>query len=178
MHREIIFTSLIQMKKKIYIPGLLLLTLFAPIDATSQEDNLIPNPGFEQYKRLPEKGSEGLSCVDVWRNPILIGLGDYYHADSKSRKYKTGRNVFGWQQPHSGKAFAGICVNKKIREYLQVQLLRPLKKDKEKFGSVNSMNLESSLLKKKLQFFQMSTCQTHPLSYSEMRICIKIKKIG
>jgi outer membrane protein OmpA-like peptidoglycan-associated protein len=119
------------MKKKIYIPGLLLLTLFAPIDATSQEDNLIPNPGFEQYKRLPEKGSEGLSCVDVWRNPILIGLGDYYHADSKSRKYKTGRNVFGWQQPHSGKAFAGICVNKKIREYLQVQLLRPLKKDKE-----------------------------------------------
>lgn len=119
------------MKNKIYIPGLLLCMLVAPFGAASQEDNLVPNSSFEQYKRLPERGNEGLSCVDVWRNPVLIGLGDYYHADSKSRKYTTGRNVLGKQQPHSGKAFAGICVNKKFREYLQVQLLRPLKKDKE-----------------------------------------------
>ena len=131
MHCEIIFTSLIQMKNKIYIPGLLLLMFVAPLGAISQEDNLVPNPGFEQYKCLPEKGREGITCIADWRNPILTGLGDYYHADSKSRKYTTGRNQLGRQQPHSGKAFAGICVNKKIREYIQVQLTRPLKKDKD-----------------------------------------------
>lgn len=116
------------MKNKIYIPALLLSALFR---ANAQEDNLIPNPGFEQYNYLPQKDREGISCVALWKNPVITGSGDYYHAESKIKKYRTGKNQFGKQQPHSGKAFAGVCISKKSREYLQIQLLRPLEKDKE-----------------------------------------------
>jgi OOP family OmpA-OmpF porin len=119
------------MKRKIYTPILFLSLFHISIDAKSQEDNLIPNPGFEEYNYLPSRDKEGLSCAAIWKNPVLSGVGDYYHAESKTKKYKTGRNVLGKQQPHSGKAFAGICVSKKFREYLQIQLLRPLEKDKE-----------------------------------------------
>lgn len=105
--------------------------LFTSTEVKSQDDNLIPNSSFEQYRCLPQQGREGISCVEIWRSPVVIGAGDYYHEDSKTRRYKTGRNVLGYQQPHSGKAFVGICVNKKFREFIQVQLIKPLQKDKE-----------------------------------------------
>ena len=119
------------MKNKIYIPILFLFVFLPTINALSQEDNLIPNPGFEQYNHLPSKDRLGISCATFWKNPVVIGVGDYYHAESKTKKYTTGRNILGKQQPHSGKAFAGICVSKKFREYLQIQLVKPLQKDRE-----------------------------------------------
>jgi OmpA-OmpF porin, OOP family len=120
-----------QLKDKVRFTILFILLLSGTTLLKAQEENLIPNPGFEQYKYLPAKNRQGIECTQLWKNPDLKGAGDYYHAGSLTRKYKTGRNFFGKQQPHSGKAYAGICVSKKFREYLQIQLLTPLEKDKE-----------------------------------------------
>ncbi|HET6226278.1 MAG TPA: OmpA family protein [Bacteroidia bacterium] len=120
-----------QIKNKVRKHILFLLLLHGSAVLNAQDGNLIPNPGFEQYNYLPAKGRTGISCAKLWKNPDLNANGDYYHSGSLTRKYKTGRNAFGKQQPHEGNAYAGICVNKKFREFLQIQLLKPLEKDKE-----------------------------------------------
>lgn len=97
----------------------------------SQTDNLIPNPGFEEYKLLPTNIAQGKLCISNWSFPNSPGQGDYYHSNSTSGKAKTKRNYFGNQTPHSGDAYAGICISKKFREYLQVELIHPLVKDKQ-----------------------------------------------
>lgn len=92
------------------------------------QENLIPNSDFENHKDLPTDIGQGKSCLESWINPVLAGGGDYFHAEAKSKKSNTGKNFFGKQQPHSGKAYAGICITRNYREYLQTQLIKPLEK--------------------------------------------------
>lgn len=108
-----------------------LFSVIAPPLIFSQTDNLVPNPSFEEYKELPSKIAQGLRCISTWTFPNFPGQGDYYHANSKTKKAGTKRNYFGNQTPHSGDAYAGICISKKFREYLQVELIRPLVKSKQ-----------------------------------------------
>lgn len=95
------------------------------------QKNLIYNSDFEKYKALPTDIGQGKNCLDGWTIPVLIGGGDYYHADSKSKKARTSKNYFGKQEPHSGKAYAGICITKTYREYLQTELMQVLQKNKK-----------------------------------------------
>jgi outer membrane protein OmpA-like peptidoglycan-associated protein len=97
----------------------------------SQEDNLVPNPSFEEYKSLPLSVGDGKGCLAIWDFPNTPGGGEYYHSNSFTKKTNTKKNYFGHQAPHSGDAYAGICVSKECREYLQVKLIRPLTENKE-----------------------------------------------
>jgi outer membrane protein OmpA-like peptidoglycan-associated protein len=108
-----------------------LFVLFVPFHCFSQKENLVPNPSFEEYKELPSKIAQGLRCISKWTFPNFPGQGDYYHAKSKTKKASTKSNQFGNQKPHTGDAYAGICISEKVREYLQVELIHPLDKDKQ-----------------------------------------------
>jgi OOP family OmpA-OmpF porin len=107
-----------------------LITFLLPAFLFSQEINLVPNSSFEQYTALPRGPGEAGKLVG-WKLPITNGGTDYYHEDSKSDKVRIPKNGFGYQRAHSGRAYAGICVSKKYREYLQVELLKPLEKGKQ-----------------------------------------------
>lgn len=104
---------------------LLVLIAFGKLCA---QQNLIPNSDFENHKDLPTDIGQGKNCLESWINPVLAGGGDYFHAEAKSKKSNTGKNFFGKQEPHSGKAYAGICITRNYREYLQTKLLKPLEK--------------------------------------------------
>ena len=95
------------------------------------QENLISNSDFEKHKDLPTDIGQGKKCLADWTIPVLVGGGDYYHADSKSKKAGTAKNYFGKQEPHSGKAYSGICITKTYREYLQAELKQQLEKGRK-----------------------------------------------
>ncbi len=125
-----IFDQIIGYLEIIYsmkILHILLLVLIAFGKLCAQE-NLISNSDFEKHKDLPTDIGQGKNCLENWINPVLTGGGDYFHAEAKSKKSNTNKNFFGKQEPHSGKAYAGICITRNYREYLQTQLIKPLEK--------------------------------------------------
>lgn len=95
------------------------------------QENLIPNSDFEKHNALPTDIGQGKNCLSGWTIPVLVGGGDYYHSDSKSKKAGTAKNYFGKQEPYSGKAYSGICITKSYREYLQTELIKPLEKGRK-----------------------------------------------
>lgn len=112
---------------------LILLILFIanfPNCVYSQSDNLVPNSSFEEFHRLPNKAAQG-NCISKWYFNVYIGKGDYFHANCKTKKAGTDKNSYGNQEPHSGRAYAGICISKKFREFLHIELKKPLTKDKQ-----------------------------------------------
>lgn len=92
----------------------------------AQEENLVPNSSFEQYRGLPSDVAQGRKCIAQWKFPNFKGSGEYYHSDCKNRKVGTRRNKFGSQLAHSGSAYMGICIAKAFREYLQTELKQTL----------------------------------------------------
>jgi len=119
------------MANKFRIAFFLFFTLWASNSILSQTDNLVPNPSFEEYNSLPINTGEGIGCISTWNYTKYTGGIDYYHSDSHSKKANTKRNEFGHQAPHSGNAYAGICISKDYREFLQVKLISPLTKNKK-----------------------------------------------
>jgi len=57
-----------------------------------------------------------------WGIPNKVGKGEYYHQQCSTKKAGTRKNHFGKQEPHSGEAFAGLCIAQNCREYLQAEL--------------------------------------------------------
>lgn len=119
------------MAYKFRIAFFIIFILGASNSILAQTDNLIPNPSFEEYNSLPINTGEGIGCISTWNYTKYTGGIDYYHSDSYSKKANTKRNEFGHQAPHSGNAYAGICISKDYREFLQVKLIRPLIKNKK-----------------------------------------------
>jgi len=115
---------------KIHILLILLIANF-PNCIYSQSDNLIPNYSFEEFNSLPDDVGQGVKCILQWYINVYEGKGDYYHTNSKSKRAGTDKNYFGNQEPHSGRAYAGICISKKFREFLHVKLTNPLIKGKQ-----------------------------------------------
>jgi OOP family OmpA-OmpF porin len=119
------------MAYKYRIAFFLFFILWVSNSLLAQTDNLVPNPSFEEHNSLPYDVGDGKSCITTWDFPNFPGGGDYYHSDSQSKKGSTKKNHFGSQDPHSGNAYAGICISKECREYLQIKLIRSLTKNKE-----------------------------------------------
>ena len=94
-----------------------------------KSQNLVPDSSFESVHRLPTKKENSLTCTKDWMSPTE-GASDYYHNDSK-RHTGVPRNVFGRQKPHTGNAYAGICVRANFIEYVQTKLTDTLIKDQE-----------------------------------------------
>ena len=69
--------------------------------------NLVSNPSFEIANRKPEKRGNGIARAKDWIAPIVNS--DYYFKGA-DRQVGTPKNRFGKQRPHSGNAYAGICI--------------------------------------------------------------------
>ena len=101
--------------------------LFLFYGSTAQ--NLVPNPSFEMVVKIPNKDNRGIHNTKFWRTPTFAAP-DYFHADG-DRISGTPKNDFGNQKPHSGKAYAGICLTKEYVEYIAVNLTDTLKQGRE-----------------------------------------------
>ena len=101
---------------------IILQLLLLPFLAYNQ--NLVPNGDFEQYSGCP--GNTGhLDSALFWVNPNAFSTPDYLNENCPSSP--TG--VFGYQQPHSGVAYAGFYLGNPTsnsREYAEVPLINPL----------------------------------------------------
>lgn len=91
--------------------------------------NLVPNPGFEEYVKCP--GSFMLNrtefAIHGWQSPTN-GTPDHFHSCS-SGEADVPVNWAGNSNAHTGKGYAGIYVwttDREYREYLQCELSEPL----------------------------------------------------
>ncbi len=87
--------------------------------------NLVPDSSFEVVRRMPEKKNNSIYCTQSWMSPTSGGASDYYHKDARKHS-GAPRNIFGRQKPHSGNAYAGICIRTNFMEYLQTKLFDTL----------------------------------------------------
>ncbi|GIV40268.1 MAG: hypothetical protein KatS3mg033_2068 [Thermonema sp.] len=89
--------------------------------------NLVPNPGFEQYDRCPTQYGEIARAVP-WL--CVRGTPDFLAACTSNRAIKTPGNYFGSMVAHSGGNYAGLASYHPTvpNEMIAVKLLRPLRK--------------------------------------------------
>jgi OmpA-OmpF porin, OOP family len=95
--------------------------------------NLVPNPGFEEFTKCPSTFST--SPLDFgamhWISPNN-GTPDYYNRCALGEMH-VPRNWAGVSHTHSGAGYAGIYAwsygPSTYREYIQCELMEPLKKD-------------------------------------------------
>ncbi len=111
------------------ILSLCIFICFVGISSLLQSQNLVPDSSFESTYRMPTKKENSLTCTKDWMSPTE-GASDYYHKNCK-RHAGVPRNIFGRQKPHSGIAYAGICVRTNFIEYVQTKLTDTLIKDHE-----------------------------------------------
>jgi len=93
--------------------------------------NLVPNPGFEDYFACPQTFNSKSSIKKIaphWNSPSN-GTPDLYNRCSKGEMGT--HNITGVTEPYKGDGFAGFILWEEgvgFREYLQVQLIQPLQK--------------------------------------------------
>jgi len=128
--------------------GFYLLLLWATA-LSSFAQNLVSNPGFEEYTSCPERNGDIKKCVS-WSTTSAASTPDYFH-----RCYRKGRvigtevgvplNSEGYREPVSGDAYMGLAVffkkNYYAREYIQNSLRAPLERGvKYKFSFYISLS--------------------------------------
>jgi len=111
----------------------------------ARSQNLVPNPGFENYSNCPStfismpfsKDYSYFPTVHSWTTPLRLTTPDYLNSCAPT---SSGLNVpnstFGYQLPQSGAAYAGIIafqgqftngtLTYDYREYLQIKLSQPM----------------------------------------------------
>jgi len=110
----------------------------------SLAQNLVLNPGFEQYNNCPiglsgfgyAAGYNNFPTASYWANPVQQASPDYFNACSNSPGMKVPDCIFGYQDAHGGYAYAGMIawegqycggtLQLDYREYLQTRLSHPL----------------------------------------------------
>lgn len=113
---------------------LYIIILSAFILKINAQQNLVPNPSFEDTVNCPI--SFGISEVNLWFSPNL-GTPDSFH--SCSEDFGVPENVWGNQESYSGLAYAGIGTfldsDVNVREYIGVELISPLIGNKKYYFS-------------------------------------------
>ncbi len=91
--------------------------------------NLVKNPSFEDFIECPNALGTFNEHVHHWGTPTM-GTTDYFNSCSKVMG--APENFNGIQHPKFGNAYAGLYffAPADYREYVQVELSRPLRKDK------------------------------------------------
>ncbi|MCB9188853.1 MAG: T9SS type A sorting domain-containing protein [Flavobacteriales bacterium] len=101
-----------------------LLMLFV-VDGWGQ--NLVPNPSFEDYSLCPDNWDQ-FDRVNNWST--YKQTPDYYNSCDNTNMHSTPSNLMGYQQPHSGNAYAGLIFYEKggesLNEMIGAQLSLPL----------------------------------------------------
>lgn len=104
----------------------LLLSLLLGTTSVFQAQNLVPNPGFEEFRNCPSQLGTFDADVAIWTCPTQ-GSTDFFH--HCSQKMSAPENFNGAQSTFEGKGYAGFYAYApgNYREYLQVPLKEPLK---------------------------------------------------
>lgn len=102
--------------------------LFAFVQG-ARAQNLVPNPGFEQFRHCPRHLGNAAGDLEQWDTPTQ-GSTDFFHACSETMG--APENFNGRQGTLEGEGYAGFYAYAPddYREYLQVALLQPLEKDR------------------------------------------------
>lgn len=115
----------------VWLPGCLLLTLWG----RGWAQNLVPNPGFEEFSQPPsgwfQNGKDFSRTVRHWSSPTGASPDAYGPGVVVPEGWQ--EKGFGKEKPRGGQAMAGITVygcegegKPHCREYLQVRLTEPL----------------------------------------------------
>ncbi len=104
---------------------LIILCFLLPTGLFAQQ-NLVPNPSFEDTTGCPHW--LGNFFAEDWYAPTW-GSPDLFHTCSTGQ-LGVPQNIFGWQHPKTGKAYAGWHASSfsgsNGREYIHCQLIQPL----------------------------------------------------
>ncbi|MBK7669059.1 MAG: OmpA family protein [Sphingobacteriaceae bacterium] len=101
-----------------------LLTCFFTIPFYTLAQNLVLNSGFEELGGNPGNGHVPVNCSKNWFCSNFSGT-DYY-IQINGIGEGVPKNMHGIQAPHSGKAYAGICIHREYIEYMGTKLAKPL----------------------------------------------------
>lgn len=98
----------------------------------SAQDNLVPNPTFQNVeKKVKEEGQ--IELATPWLSPTLAKA-DLYTKNTKNGLLGVPENAYGEEKPMEGDNYAGFLAysekSKEPRSYLQVQLTQPLEAGK------------------------------------------------
>lgn len=103
------------------------------LDQTSQE-NIIPNPGFEQFSRSPVgwylKGEHFSKAIKYWHSPTAASPDAYGPKVQVPVSWR--EKGFGIQTPHTGSGMIGLTLygckygKPHCREYAQIQMAEPI----------------------------------------------------
>lgn len=129
-----------------WIPFLAFSLLFNPAFAQDEpeedDENLVPNPSFEQYEGSLRR-AEQFELTVGWSNPTE-NKSEIFASAIKSKYVAAPENMFGKQDPFDGENYAGIVAysprNKMPRTYLHVKL-----KDKLKANTLYCVRFQASL---------------------------------
>jgi len=106
----------------------ILLLFFLSAAIVRAQSNLVPNPSFEKLKSTPRNVGE-LNKATPWLSPT-DGTADVFSKKTSNEEIAAPKNALGEQLARSGVNYAGaIFFSKKTnstREYMQVELLKPL----------------------------------------------------
>jgi len=91
------------------------------------QNNLVPNPGFEEHTAGCPNGLGILAALDHWFSPT-DGTPDAFNLCANPGNTGVPNNIFGSQLPKEGEGYAGIfCYgDNNLREYLGIKLETPL----------------------------------------------------
>ncbi len=111
------------------VPAFILIA-WALIVVDGRAQNLVPNPGFENFTACPTMPSQ-LSLVPPWSSPTF-GSPDYFNAcQTAPATFGVPSNGFGTEAAHTGNGYVGVRVytptpHDNYREYIEVSLTAPL----------------------------------------------------
>jgi outer membrane protein OmpA-like peptidoglycan-associated protein len=100
------------------------------LSAQTKGKNLVPNPSFEEHKNK----ANDIKNATPWKG---VGTVDYY---MKVEKIDTSE----YKGAHKGNCYAGLRFQEEYKEYMYVQLLEPLEKDRTYFFRMYVRLLSSS----------------------------------
>lgn len=113
---------------------ILLLVFISSTGLSSQQNNLIPNPSFEEFSGVPlgwfYNGSQFTKLVKYWSSPTLASPDAFGPGIIVPKHWQ--KKGFGITKPYHGNAMAGItvygCADGKphCREYIHIQLSESL----------------------------------------------------
>lgn len=106
------------------------ITIALIINTHLKSQELVPNGSFENMTKLPTKETNHIFCTENWVVPSVTNA-DYYNRAAKGLWGGVPLNEFGKQEPRTGNAYAGFCIQSDILEYIEVALTQPMEKGKD-----------------------------------------------
>jgi gliding motility-associated-like protein len=99
----------------------------------AQINNLVPNPGFEDYSICPYLFPDNIDLAKPWTQPKAVSTSDFYHKCSSSNGTQQAMSVCSL--PRKGLGCTGIGFfnfpDDVWREYIEIKMLKTLEKDKK-----------------------------------------------